>query len=285
MNRWRQLAEYALTHPGVDAVREYGCALGIAETDERLRQVLQGEAAYARKRERDATFQWSEALRGLLREGTFWPPSSTPGDWTLLLMELDEDTENSPQPLLEQARKLRGMKAFAIHDARMLLLLDAPARADIDTLVSEGALIAACSNTFPDVAEMGKHYRLVRQLLRVGKYLHGEGRLYRAEDFGATLYFLNIAGDIPLSMFHAGEVLQVMEHDLQNDTSLSKSLYTYLSTFQNTKVAAEEMFMHRNTMEYQIRKIQSIIGNDLQDENTVFDMMCTYVMLVVEGVL
>ena len=56
-----------------------------------------------------------------------------------------------------------------------------------------------------------------------------------------------------------------MEYDQQNDTQLSRTLYMYLIHERNCMEAAKAMYIHRNTMVYRLKKIDSMVMIDYDD--------------------
>ena len=97
-------------------------------------------------------------------------------------------------------------------------------------------------------------------------------------DIASTLFFAAVSRYAPLSPYLSEEVIRVMDEDATKGSSLSRSLFVYLLNFNDMKAAAGKLGIHRNTMEYQLRKIESFIGNPL-DKRRRFMMMCTYRML------
>lgn len=97
-------------------------------------------------------------------------------------------------------------------------------------------------------------------------------------DIGSTLFFTAVSRHVSLSPFLCEEVIRVMDEDATKGSALSRSLFMFLLHFNDTKEAAEKLGMHRNTMEYQMRKIEGFIGGPL-DKSRRFWMMCTYRML------
>ena len=98
-------------------------------------------------------------------------------------------------------------------------------------------------------------------------------------DISSTLFFAAVSRKIALSPYLSEEVIRVMDEDAIKGSSLSRSLFVFLLNFNDVKEAAAQTGVHRNTMEYQMRKIESFIGGRL-DEKRRFMMMCTYRMLV-----
>ena len=97
-------------------------------------------------------------------------------------------------------------------------------------------------------------------------------------DVGSTLFFAAVSRRTSLLPYLSEEVIRVMDEDAIKGSSLSHSLFAFLLNFNDIKEAAGQTGMHRNTMEYQIRKIESFIGGPL-DEKRRFMMMCTYRIL------
>ena len=58
-------------------------------------------------------------------------------------------------------------------------------------------------------------------------------------------------------------LLKLLDYDRENQTDLMNTLYEYLDCSQNTQLAAERLFIHKNTLLYRLNKIRSIIDNDL----------------------
>lgn len=114
-------------------------------------------------------------------------------------------------------------------------------------------------------------------LCRWAARISGPG-ITRLRDIGSTLFFTAVSRYVPLSPYLSEEVIRVMDEDATKGSSLSRSLFVYLLNFNDMKEAAGKLGMHRNTMEYQIRKIESFVGGEL-DKRRRFMMMCTYRML------
>lgn len=120
---------------------------------------------------------------------------------------------------------------------------------------------------------MGRRLRLCRYALKACA-----GPVTRVQDIGSTLFFMALERRISLAPYLCEDVVRVMDEDAVRGTALSRSLYAYLLHFGDMKQAAQQLGMHRNTMEYQMRKIHAIIPEHLGPRRR-FLMMCTYKML------
>ena len=132
-------------------------------------------------------------------------------------------------------------------------------------------------------------YTVVTQTLRSGRMMQ-QAKLCRMalcaapqrhiglQEMGSTLFFMALECRISLSPYLCEEVIRVMDDDAMRGTALSGSLYAYLLNFMDMKRAAAQLGIHRNTMEYQMRKIDALIGKQVFQSQR-FMMMCTYKML------
>ena len=61
------------------------------------------------------------------------------------------------------------------------------------------------------------------------------------------------------------EFIAILIYDKKNDTNFADELFTYLMNERNTVGTARSLYVHRNTMLYKIRKMESIIGSSLEN--------------------
>ena len=118
-----------------------------------------------------------------------------------------------------------------------------------------------------------------RRLRAVGLALLAAGaQTMEMRDMGSTLFFMALERKISLAPYLCEDVIRVMDEDATRGSALSRSLYAYLLNFMDLKKAAQQLGIHRNTLEYQVRKMNAVIGGQ-PDEQKRFMMMCTYKML------
>ena len=81
-----------------------------------------------------------------------------------------------------------------------------------------------------------------------------------------------------LAPYLCEDVIRVMDEDATRGSALSRALYAYLLNFMDLKKAARQLGIHRNTLEYQVRKMEAVIGGRPDGQKRLM-MMCTYKML------
>ncbi|MBQ7784828.1 MAG: helix-turn-helix domain-containing protein [Clostridia bacterium] len=119
---------------------------------------------------------------------------------------------------------------------------------------------------------------LCRMALRAANSMH-----VRMQDMASTLLFMTLERRFSLAPYLYEDVIRIMDEDAQRGSALSRSLYAYLLNFRDMKRAAQQLEMHRNTMEYHMRKIDTLIGKTAGEKQR-FLMMCTYKMLALPDV-
>lgn len=72
---------------------------------------------------------------------------------------------------------------------------------------------------------------------------------------------------------------KLIQYDEENDTELARTLFCYLRCERNTTLTAEELFIHRNTLQYRIHRINSLIHVNLNDADIRSHLMVSYLLL------
>lgn len=81
-----------------------------------------------------------------------------------------------------------------------------------------------------------------------------------------------------LKEFYNEVLLPIENYDAETGSTYSKTLKEYLESNGNVQVVARKMFVHRNTINYQINKINKITGLDLSDlEVKLKFLLCYYI--------
>ena len=179
--------------------------------------------------------------------------------------------------LLQAMREQMGAQGACAFDEDVLLFALPPERMDAFAaacrpLCDERKCQTAVTQAFPS-GRLAKRAWLCRMVLCAATTMHA-----RAQDMCSTLLFMTLERSISLAPYLREDVIRVMDDDAMRGAALSRSLYAYLLHFRDMKKAAAQLGIHRNTMEYQMRKIDAIIGKT-EGENARFLMMCTYKML------
>lgn len=96
------------------------------------------------------------------------------------------------------------------------------------------------------------------------------------EDIGIYRLFFNMDEREELRRMLKSYLGQLITYDEENGTSLVHTLEVYLAHDRNIGISAEELFIHRNTMKYRIKKAQQILNVDFEDSNTCFNIRLAF---------
>lgn len=103
------------------------------------------------------------------------------------------------------------------------------------------------------------------------------GMVLRCEDYAYT-YFLNrLADDEDLSgaLRHPG-LARLRSYDEQHGTEFYETLYRYLLLERNVTDTSKALNVHRNSLLYRLRRIQELLGRDLEDPQFRMYLLLSY---------
>lgn len=79
---------------------------------------------------------------------------------------------------------------------------------------------------------------------------------------------------------HLTEILAPLQaHDAQYDSQLVETLRLYLNFNGSVNLVSDEMYCHRNTTNYRIKKIKSLLGVDLDQREALFQLQMAFYLL------
>ena len=127
-------------------------------------------------------------------------------------------------------------------------------------------LIAGISSDFSDLSDIRKHAFLARKALYFGSKLRPEERLHRFRDY--ALYYLIEFGlrSEDMDTFCTPEFLRLLDHCRINGPDLLHTLRAYLDCGRSKILAANRLFLHKNTVKYRMTQIENIMGVNLDDD-------------------
>lgn len=74
------------------------------------------------------------------------------------------------------------------------------------------------------------------------------------------------------------QIGKLRKADELNNGNLSETLENYLNCNCNAKKTAEEMFLHRNTLNYRLKKIREILDCDFEDLDTCLGLKLAFLI-------
>ena len=152
----------------------------------------------------------------------------------------------------------------------------------IDTL-KENHLVGGISRCFHNLADIQDYYYQSSAAIELGLRLEKEGVIFYYEDY-AFFHLMELAGSQrDLKSFCDPGIFHLIDYDIKNNTSFTRSLYEYLMSGNNPKESAYRLGVHRNTMDYRIRKIKEVLNIDINDPKVTWSLFLSFKILELVG--
>lgn len=137
-------------------------------------------------------------------------------------------------------------------------------------------LVAGVSNTFENVTEMRRYYLQSLKALAFGTHIFSKGKLFYYADY-TVFHALDVCTErMELrDLCHPG-VLKLRESSNAGDHELYQTLYLYLLYMKDVNRVAADMHVHKGTLYYRLKKLQTELGVNLDNGNDVFQLMFSY---------
>ncbi len=110
-------------------------------------------------------------------------------------------------------------------------------------------------------------HREAQQCVDLLRRLGREDETIAVEELGVLGLFLNTSQPEQLLALGRHVLGPALEYDATRDGALVRTLEVYLDGSCNLRTAAEELFVHVNTVKYRLRRIEELCGVNLRDPN------------------
>ena len=151
--------------------------------------------------------------------------------------------------------------------AARLVELKAPHERAPDLLISAGvSRVCRRVEDYPDAFEQA------RRAVLMGRAVRGPGAAVTFDELGAQWHLFSVAQQQVRDVYQE-RLEKLLEHDLERGTQLFRTVEVYLECMGNAKLAADKLFIHRNTLRQRFDKIRQVAAVDLSDTERWFDLM------------
>lgn len=211
--------------------------------------------------------------------------SSVQGNCVLLMIHTGGQSEEGLTHILGKAKTAFPQSVLAFNDDAVFLAIMEDNPSDISSVAREIVrgtdLVGVLTPPF-SINGIGKRVNLLRLCLPTIHSMAAEDGLVFIQDYLSNLFFALLQSQTTLSFYYCDQVIQVMDLDYIHNSNLSRCLYAYLTNFMDMGSAADAVNIHRNTLEYHLKRIMPLVGG-MPSEQLRFEMICTYRMLLASG--
>ena len=121
------------------------------------------------------------------------------------------------------------------------------------------------------VESLHNSYEEASQCIQLMELLNYKAGLLFYEDTELYRLFLSLPGNQPAADFVKHTLDPILEYDKENHTDLLQTLKSYL--WNSLLHTSEELHMHRNTVNYRIKRIEELTGRSVEDADTKLAFM------------
>lgn len=225
----------------------------------------------------------------------------------VVVVEFDHplDVDKHVQLLAELDREwMRVLSARFVQPVLMLLRMQLviffeddrkPARSQSEVAAIMADAMAKVKEDFPtilpfsvgigrlhySVSEICRSFQEARQALSLGRFRQPENGITCYEDLGVLKLLSHIRTE-ELDDFTQETLEALMAYDDHNGTELLRTLEIYFQENESLTLAAEKLFIHANTLRNRLKKIESILGTELNqvDVKVRFYVACQALRII-----
>ena len=215
----------------------------------------------------EALLRFRAGLTGLEPEGRF----------ALLLVELRDyhPVTAAISTVCDRLRALTG-GPYAIDQELLILLVQGNGRTPdqlwdrLAALLREHGLQGVYSPWFYRLADAAHHYRQSARALALRQCALETKALYSSEELSVYLLADLLCRSEGRLSVDQPVLLALAEADKGGKTSYLETLFTYLSCAQHAGAACARLHIHRNTLDYRLRRMEELAHIDWSDGDLLF---------------
>lgn len=136
-------------------------------------------------------------------------------------------------------------------------------RNEFEQFLKANHLCCGISQEYSDILDSRTYYFSVQHLLSLAK------RRYLTLAYFPDMYFHilhdQISSEYSLDIFIHPIIKLLQDYDTKHSSNLLETLEIYLSNRSDPDVAAKQLFIHRSTLFYRVKKIRELTGYCLED--------------------
>jgi len=172
-----------------------------------------------------------------------------------------------------------GSELKMICSIRESLRLDERFCSDLSRLLEQQHLIAGISRPLLDITTFSEFNCQAVKAAQLGSWLKPDQKIHYYDDY-AIYHALELAAKHEnLMQFCHSAIVLLRDYDLEHDTELLESLRVYLTHNRSIGESAAALYIHRNTMNYRMAKINELTCMDLNEPDVYCHLLFSFYTL------
>lgn len=125
------------------------------------------------------------------------------------------------------------------------------------------AVFAGVGNAVHGIRHLAESYKMAKKIVDVSVVEHRENTCRCYREMGINRLLFHIEAAECLEEYYRDTIKPLEEYDMLNQSNLVEVLECYMKYDGCVQSTAEELFVHRNTIHYKLKKIETLLNVDL----------------------
>jgi purine catabolism regulator len=122
------------------------------------------------------------------------------------------------------------------------------------------------------MANLRKSYKEAKKALEIGELFMGGNKVFLYSELGIYRLLFMIDKKEEVIEFCTDTIGSLLEYDKKNDDNLCNCLEVFLVNNGNIAKTSKDLYVHPNTLAYRLKKISVVLGKDINDSKTRFNL-------------
>lgn len=129
---------------------------------------------------------------------------------------------------------------------------------------------------FSDIMDFHHYFNQSVSVIKLAEKHQDKNRVVNFTNYAFYALLENYTGKYPLDWYCHPALTQLRLHDQSHHTEYYETLRTFMITRCNQKQSAEQLFIHRNTLQYRLNRITALTGLDLSESMTTWVLLISF---------
>lgn len=188
--------------------------------------------------------------------------------------------------LIPDMQAIFGKTAFSVIKNDLVLLLAAAnsgtispeQHAALEQYTQGHRLIVGISNCFQANNQLSLHYNMLLQTLQLAKQMRSDQKIFFFSDYVYYALLDQVEDKSLLSFIRHPALDTLIHYDREKGAELYQTLRVFTKCGFNKAHTSEQLFLHRNTVNYRISQIESICKIDLSTTELLFSLQLSFLI-------
>lgn len=133
----------------------------------------------------------------------------------------------------------------------------------LNLLKTTEALFMSVGSVSHNIRSVYKSYHIAKKIIDLSKIEYMEKEIRTYSSLGMLSLLFHIEEPEVLDEYYNKTIKPLADYDAHNDSNLLEVLECYVKNNGSVQDTAEELFVHRNTINYKMKKIESLLQTDI----------------------